>query len=126
MFRANSARLSGVGFRRISICSLWIRPGARQLIVIPCRPISRESPLAQAWTPALAATAALTVDGSALPVTQRMRPHRRSIMAGKSAWVVLRTAGGLREDESSPAAAGGAHRVVRDPPAFVIRVSTRA
>ena len=93
--------------------------------MIPCRPISRESPLAQAWTPALAATAALTVDGSALPVTQRMRPHRRSIMPGKSAWVVRRTAVKLRENDSSQAASGESHGMVRDPPALLIRISTR-
>src|SRR2546426_10958345 len=124
MFRANSAWLSGVGCRRSSICSLWMRPGERQLIVIPWRPISRESPLAQAWTPALAATAALTVDGSALPVTQRMRPHRRSIMAGKRAWVAPRTAAEVSEDDSYHAAAGGAPRDEPRPPVMFIMITT--
>src|SRR5947207_4844521 len=121
MLRANSAWLSGVGCRRWSICSLWTRPGDRQLIVIPFRPISRESPFAQAWTPAFAATAALTPDGSALPVTQRIRPQRRSIMPGRSAWVVRRTAVKLIEQDSSHAAYGESHGIGREPQALLIR-----
>ena len=81
--------------------------------------------MAQAWTPALAATAAFTLDGSALPVTQRMRPQRRSIMPGSSAWVVRRTAVKLIENDSSQAASGESHGIGREPPALLITMSTR-
>ena len=92
---------------------------------IPCRPISRVCPFAQAWTPAFAATAALTPDGSAVPVTQSTRPQRRSIIPGRSAWVVRRTAVKLIENDSSQAASGESHGMGREPPALLIKMSTR-
>jgi len=55
-----------------------IRPGATQLTVIPCLPISLDRPLDQAWIPALAAKAALSRSGSDLPVMLMMRPKRRA------------------------------------------------
>jgi hypothetical protein len=72
----------------------------------------------------LAATAALTVDGSALPVTQRTRPQRRSIIPGRSACVSRRTAVKLIENDSSHTESGESHGTVREPPALLIRMST--
>ncbi len=59
-----ACRLSGVGCRRWSICSLWMRPGARQFTMMPSFATSTDSPFAQTCTPALAAFAALTARGS--------------------------------------------------------------
>ena len=70
-------------------CSM-IRPGGMQLTVMPCFPISRDSPLAHACTAALAANAAFSPSGSDLPVMLMMRPHPRSIICGSRAWAILR------------------------------------
>jgi hypothetical protein len=64
------------------------RPGGIELTVIPNLPASRDSPLARAWTAALAENAAFRRSGSDLPVMFMMRPQRRSIICCNNAWVI--------------------------------------
>ena len=67
-----------------------MRPGGIEFTVMPNCPTSRDSPFAQACTAALAAKAAFRCSGSDLPVMLMMRPQRRSIICGSSAWAIWR------------------------------------
>ena len=103
-----------------------IRPGGIELTVIPYLPTSRDRPLAQAWTAALAENAALSRSGSDLPVMLMIRPQRRSIICGSRAWVIWRCRVKLSVIASSQLSSGASTGSGRLPPAQLTRMSTCA
>ena len=71
----NALRFSAVGCSRPRICSLLIRPGGKQLIVMPSGASSRDKPFAQLCSAAFATDAMFTPGGSFAPVMLMIRPH---------------------------------------------------
>jgi hypothetical protein len=106
-----------------------MRPGWIELMVMPCAATSRDSPLAQAWTAALAEFAALSprgdVDDASPPARLHGRHNRvgqlaqadevhqqafRPLLLGRLEGVGPAAAGGIDQDVHAPERTGGVFR----------------
>ena len=101
-----------------------MRPGWIEFTVTPSVATSQARPLAHRCRAALAATAALRLRGSMLPVMLTMRPQRRRRMAGSSAVDSRRADVKLSAIASSQKASSASTVVGREPPAQFTRMST--
>ena len=92
---------------------------------MPSAARSRDSPFAQAWVAAQAASAALPPMGSTIPVMLMIRPHLRARIPARN-WVVSRRPMvNLRSMASCQIASPASGATGRDPPALFTRISSR-
>src|SRR5262245_5931421 len=101
-----------------------IRPGGIELTVMPYLPTSRERPLAQACTAALAEKAPLMPSGSDLPVILIMRPHLAVIICSSRQCVSWRWRVKLRVMASCHSCSLASSLNGRLPPALLTRMAT--
>src|SRR5262245_4591253 len=101
-----------------------MRPGGIELTVMPCLPTSRERPLAQACTAALAEKAPLMPSGSDLPVMLMMRPHLAAIICSSRQCVSWRWRVKLSVMASCHSCSLASSLNGRLPPALLTRMAT--